>query len=342
LPEGWVREYAFLEVPCDRAPWLDTGLSLEAGERVTTFAEGRTRLTGTDIHIDASYQLWCRVGETGEIYRGTRASHTVAVAGAGRLYLASYFPGEWATKTGELATPPEAYGQVSGSLTVLVIRWSVDPLEGLRGLAALGDVNGLIASEIDRLTSPVAPPEGWHYLWFIGPAEIYHRCRDQEAAICCETHRDVGLLLKDATFPLAPGTLLRWNWKVDRLPSAVREDTLPTHDYLSIAVEFDNGQDLTYYWSAELPVGTGYRCPIPTWTGRETHVVVRSGRDGLGTWLAEERDLHRDYLKYIGSPVPARIVRVWLIALSIFQRGEGQCRYSDIVLTDGDRVEAVR
>ena len=28
-----------------------------------------------------------------------------------------------------------------------------------------------------------------------------------------------------------------------------------THDYLSIAVEFDNGQDLTSLWSSALPVG---------------------------------------------------------------------------------------
>ena len=344
LPPGWVREHAFVDVPCDRPPWLDSGIDLAEGEQVTTFVDGRTRLNGTDIHIGAAYQLWCRVGEAGEIYRGTRASHTAEVGRSGRLYLASYFPGEWATATGELATPPQAYQQVSGTLTVLVVRWSVSPLEGLRSLAALGDVNGLVASEISRLTDPVAPPEGWHYLWFIGPAEIYRRCRGpgDEPAICCDTHRDVGLLLKDVSLPLEPGTRLRWSWKVDQLPSSLREDTLPTHDYLSIAVEFDNGQDITYYWSAELPVGTAYRCPIPTWTARETHVVVRSGSTELGRWLAEERDLHRDYVEHIGGPVPARIVRVWLIALSVFQGGEGKCRYRDIAFTAGDRTEPVR
>jgi hypothetical protein len=51
---------------------------------------------------------------------------------------------------------------------------------------------------------------------------------------------------------------------MDELMSKVREDNLITHDYLSIAVEFDTGQDITYYWSSELPVGAGFRCPIPT------------------------------------------------------------------------------
>ena len=270
LPKGVVREHAFVDVPSDRAPWVDTGIDLAARERITTFTVGRTHLKGTDIWIGPDYQLWCRVGPEGEIFRGTRASHTAAVATSGRLYLASYFPGEWATSTGQLATPDEAYEQVTGGLTVLVVRWGLDPLDGLRRMAGVGDVGGLIASEIERLSHPVVPPEGWSYLWFVGPAEIYRACRgrDQEPAICCETHRDVGLLQKPVSLPLHPDTTLRWAWRVDLLPSEVREDTLPTHDYLSIAVEFDNGQDITYYWSAELPIGTAYRCPIPTWTRR--------------------------------------------------------------------------
>jgi hypothetical protein len=92
-----------------------------------------------------------------------------------------------------------------------------------------------------------------------------------------------------------------------KLLSAVAEDTFPTHDYLSVAVEFDNGQDITYFWSSELPLETTFRCPIPTWTARETHVVVRSGLDDLGKWLSEKRDLFKDYAERIGGPMPERL-----------------------------------
>ena len=91
--------------------------------------------------------------------------------------------------------------------------------------------------------------------------------------------------------PLKPGTKLSWAWRMEQLPSKVPEDTFPTHDYLSVAVEFDNGQDITYFWSCELPPETTFRCPIPTWTHRETHVVVGSGLDDVGRCLSEERDL---------------------------------------------------
>ena len=113
-----------------------------------------------------------------------------------------------------------------------------------------------------------------------------------------------------------------------------------THDYLSIAVEFDNGQDLTYYWSVNLPPETAFRCPLPNWQARETHLVVRSGQEGLGLWLEEERNLYTDYQRAIGKP-PSRVVRVRLIAVSLFQRLEGQCEYGAIEVVSGDRVLTV-
>jgi hypothetical protein len=117
---------------------------------------------------------------------------------------------------------------------------------------------------------------------------------------------------------------------MEELPSKTREDTLPTHDYLSIAAEFDNGQDMTCFWSSELPVDTGFRCPIPSWAARETHVVARSGLGGLGQWFDEERDVYADYVANIGSPVPGNIVRVWLIAVSLFQHSDGRCQYAGV------------
>ena len=157
---------------------------------------------------------------------------------------------------------------------------------------------------------------------------------DGHACIRCRTHGDVGILQRDVDLPLKASSEISWRWCVEQLPSTLREDTLPSHDYLSLAVEFDDGRDITYYWSSHLPVGTGYDCPLPNWSGKEFHVVARSGREGLGTWHEERRNLYADYRKYMGEP-PARIVRVWLIANSIFQRGEGACDYADILLHSG-------
>ena len=57
---------------------------------------------------------------------------------------------------------------------------------------------------------------------------------------------------------------------------------MPTHDYMSIAVKFDDGKDLTFFWSRDLPVDTAFHCPLPGWKQREIHVVARSGTAELG------------------------------------------------------------
>ena len=341
-PPHLVRDSAFAVLPAD-LPWFDTGIELTAGEQVTVFAVGRVWVVrALDLWAPPDFQLWYRIGDTGEVFRGTRCSHTFTVRETGRLFLGNYFPGEWATRTGGLSVPADAYRQNEGGLCVAVVRWAVPPLEGLQQLVSLGDVASLLSSEIDRLVHPVTPPQGWEYLWFVGPAEIYTAGppAPQRPSIQCYTHRDGAILHTDVSMPLTPDTRLRWAWKMDRLPSQEREDQFHTHDYLSIAVEFDNGQDLTYFWSAALPPETGFRCPMPAWQGRETHVVVRSGHDGLGRWWQEERPLYSDYQRWVGPP-PTRIVRVWLIANSMFRRREGQCEYGAIELQAGETTVTV-
>jgi hypothetical protein len=340
LPPGLSTAHAFHWLPATQPPWFDTGIDLEPGEPVTVMANGRVFLSrALDIWVGPSFQLWCRVGERGPVFRGTRATNTFTARQRGRLWLASYFPGEWADPSGRLGTPAEGYAQVSGGMSVLVVKWTpgADVHRLFRDFARDTRVPGLVLAEAERFDQPVPAPEQWDYLWYLGPGEIFRagRTPDGRTAIGCHTHGDVGILRREARAPLAPGTRLRWSWRVDELPTDLAEDTLPSHDYLSIAVEFDDGQDLTYYWSAALPEGTVYRCPLPTWKDKETHVVVRCGTAGLGRWLDEERDLHADYARILGGPA-REVVRVWLIANSLFQRGHGRCEYASIHLVTNE------
>jgi hypothetical protein len=343
IPPGILSEHRFVDLPAQQPPWTSTGLSLQRDQAVTWIATGRVYLSrALDIWVDPSFQLWARIGESGPVFRGTRATHTFCAAHQGDLQLASYFPGEWNDARGTLGSGAQDYAKVSGGMCALVLVWQPG-LEVARWLAthaASGPSNtpAPILAEIGRLAAPVGTPDGWAYLWYLGPGEIYRadKAPSGAPAICCETHGDVGILRRDTPMALEPGTRLLWHWRVDALPAWLREDSLPSHDYVSIAVEFDDGQDLTYYWSAELPVGTVYRCPLPTWKDKETHVVVRSGAAELGRWLEEERDVHADYACIIGGKARA-IVRVWLIANSLFQRGRGRCTYAAIRLVGPHR-----
>jgi hypothetical protein len=131
---------------------------------------------------------------------------------------------------------------VSGGMTVLLVRWA--PGVNVAGLLGACDGPDPVQAEAARLATDLQPPEGWDYLWYLGPGEIFRPgtpLPSGQPTLCCDTHGDVGILRRPVPTPLEPGTALRWRWRVDALPADLREDTLPSHDYLSIAVEFDDG-----------------------------------------------------------------------------------------------------
>jgi hypothetical protein len=318
-------------VPGDVPPWTDTGLHLEAGDRLSVLAEGRVVLSEElGLWFGPRVYLWRRIGVGGPVFRAARETATHRAPHAGRFALGIY-PGAWTTPAGdyEAATP------FAGGFAALLLRWRSDPRRGLAAVDALLSGDPLVRSELERLDTPIAKPEGWEPLWYVGDTDVFEAVRlDGRAVIRARVSNDAGILKRPVSAPLTPCTRLRWAWRFHELPSRVAENQLHTHDYLSLAVEFENGQDLTYTWSAALPEGTTYRCPLPWWDQRETHAVIRTGRSALGAWHAEERRPYEDYRAAIGEP-PARIVGVWLIAVSLFGHGRGEADFADIVVDDG-------
>jgi hypothetical protein len=117
-------------------------------------------------------------------------------ADSGRLFLGSYFPGEWSTRTGGISVGTDAYRGMEGSLHVVVIRWAADPLQSLKQLMTEGHVGSLLASEADRLEHGVKPPDGWEYLWFLGPSKMYSTgevAPSKRPSIACYAHRDAAI-----------------------------------------------------------------------------------------------------------------------------------------------------
>lgn len=341
-----IATYTVVHLDAEHAPWTDSGLTLAAGDRVTVLLQGRAWLSRHyDISLEAPLQVWRRIGDDGRITRSIDATDTFTADRAGPLQIKN-LPLRWldpqggAQESGVRGNPDGG-----GGVSIALIRWSPQANIGaaLATLARQPNAPAWAAPALARLQTPPSAPDGWTYLWELGPAEIFRETRatgddgGPTRRMHAHTRNDVAILQTAADAPLSPDTELRWSWKVDRLPGRSAENTVITHDYLSIAVEFDNGQDLTYLWSSALPVGEVFRCPLPGWKDRETHVVARSGAADLGKWLNESRNVWRDYAQAIGGEPPKRIVRVWLIANSVFGRGEGQAQFGNIRLGAGGR-----
>ncbi|MFI5316986.1 MAG: DUF3047 domain-containing protein [Myxococcota bacterium] len=337
-----IAEARVVRMPGNVPPWTDTGVRIAKGDEVSILAEGRVVTSeAAGLSFRPRFALWGRIAGRGPIWTGTRDTQTFRAERDGALELAIY-NGEWKTPDGKLATPVEAYAGVTGAIEALVVRWRGEGRPGLEAVRAAAPSEPLFAAELDRLASPAVRPAGWSYLWFLGQSEVYRTQRGKGShSIACRCEDDVAILRRSIDLPLGSDTEIRWRWKVDQLPSRAPEDTLLCHDYLSVALEFENGRDLSWFWSSSLAPETSFACPIPQWTPRETHLVVRSGASGLGAWQSERRSVQADYRAAIGEP-PRRIVAVWLIAASVFQHGEGLAEFAEIaVQSAGKTVEVI-
>lgn len=316
------------ELPAGSADWTHVA-SLPAGSHCTLLACGRVALSrALGIGAGPKAALWYRL-DGGPAHKIRDDAQNLYTAQGAKLELIATIPGEFSSENGHFGSDvPRA--NVSGALLAAVVVWQDDGGAGLRAAAAREPALFAAATASEAAT----PPGDWRYLWRLGEGRIYAPCQDEDETLCCHTDGDVGILQHPVSAPLDEELRLSWQWLAERLPSTLPEHTQPTHDYLSIAVEFDNGLDLTYMWSAALAIDTVFRCPLSWWDQRETHWVIRNNPEELGRWLSEERTLLADYRAAIGGTPPARVVGVWLIANSLFQGGVGACRYREIALLD--------
>ena len=329
-----------ISLPGDRPPWTSTGLRVEAGDTVTLLGSGFIRWSeGRDVGAGSKFHLWGRV-PGGEIFGCTQDTATVTVDRTGELELCVY-KGVWADRSGALATGDGPYRRNHGALDVAVLRWpaGTDPVEGLERLDDPTLDQGLVDAERERLRHPITQPPGWTHLVDFGTTDIFRAAQvDARPAIEIVCADDAGIIQKPVSLALDPTTTFEWRWRVDALPSTTAEDSTWTHDHLSVAVEFDSGRDLTWFWIAALkPVEGTFDCPVRGWTHRETHMPVRSGVEGIGQFHRERRIVWEDHRRFMGEP-PTAIVAVWLIAVSHFSRATGRATFADLTLTTGDQV----
>lgn len=334
-------DVAQVRVDARSEPWTSTGLVATQGAPITWLANGDSWIgSRRGTHLDAALQLRVRTGVAGPAVAGTGATFTTAASHNGPIELCALFPGELRGSEERVEydrTLPRALFR--GGFDVAVAAWPSGTDVGARlADAAEQDPTGLCRRELKRLRDPIAPPAGWEPHQHVPLAGLHHQ-HDGEVSVLSRGR--VEIVCCTARAPLTEALRLRWRWRMDQLPARRAEDTLLTHDYMSVAVEFDDGRDLSYHWSVALPKETSYRCPLPHWRKREWHLVVRSGSVGLGEWHHEERALAPDRAKAIGGATPREVVRVWLIVTCASQGGEARGSYADIALVDRDATVQV-
>ena len=246
-------------------------------------------------------------------------------------------------------------------------------LRALTALAAAIAIGGATAAGESAGGHPIAPfsaatpggpmPAGWIPLVFphILRHTAYSLVRDAEAGVVvrAESRASASGLIDRLDLPAADWPRISWRWKVDKAIangdvtrregddyaarvyvsfrySPERVPPLVRLKYAAMRIlygEYPPHAGLNYIWDAHAPVGTVVPNP---YADRVRMIVVESGTDHLGRWLAYERDVVADYRAAFGEDPPP-ISGVGLMTDSDDTGESAVAYYGDIALA---RAEA--
>ena len=315
------------------AGWVSSGLRVATGDEVAIFADGKMEAMG--LVFEPRFLLWYRVGAEGDATSLVFNQDTFVAPADGEVFLTVRPPGlYWSDRRG---TYPEGFSDapaVPVDVKVDLLRFNGAAASGLSALATAGDAAAKAALESSAARKRL--PAGFESLWFLGRGNVWaDGASDGRPGITAETNDDSDIVKKVLDIPLTPNSEITFDWRYDAVPALGPETEQQFHDYVSIAVEFDNGQDLTWLRSSHLEAGTHFHCPLAWWDTRETHYVLQGAEAPLGEWSTHKRNVLADYATAIGGAPPTRIVGVWFIGNSLFGRQRAAASFADVAIIDG-------
>ncbi len=130
--------------------------------------------------------------------------------------------------------------------------------------------------------------------------------------------------------------ILRWRWRVDKLPEGADERYKETGDSAAgIYVYFPSGfrkwnpKAIKYVWSAtELPKGSVTKSP---YASRTKIVILENRFSPLGKWIEERVNIKRDYERFFGKKLK-KAKGIGIMTDTDNTRSEAIAYYDDIVL----------
>jgi hypothetical protein len=330
---GPVAERVHLRLANAMAGWVPSGMTVAAGDNLALFGSGQLEAAGV---WEPRHLLWYRIGEDGDANQFAANLELVSAQTDGQLYLTLRPAGIlWTDRRGTYPDGFTSAPAVPTDLGVELVRLNGNHDSALRTMAAAGETQA--QALLDSLAARNSLPEGFDYLWFLSRANVWaDGAGDGRPGISADTSDDFGIVKRPLDLPLNEATRFRFDWRYNAVPARGPETLAEHHDYLSIALEFDNGQDLTWMWSAELPQDTHFACPLPGWENRETHWVLQTGAEGVGGWYSHDRPVLEDYRASIDGEPPSRIVGIWFIANSVFGRQRGAASFAEVTIANGE------
>ncbi|MEK6657438.1 MAG: DUF3047 domain-containing protein [Nitrospirota bacterium] len=151
-------------------------------------------------------------------------------------------------------------------------------------------------------------PKGWELKEWKGKGEIIIENEDGFSFIHLKSSKNSFALHKELNFNIKEYPVITWRWKVSSLPEGADVRDSKTDDQAAqIYVVFPkfpamiNSRLIGYIWETSAPAGS----VITSKKNSNTkYIVIQSGKERLGEWLEEKRNVYADYKMLFNEEPP--------------------------------------
>ncbi|OGW51526.1 MAG: hypothetical protein A2Z50_07765 [Nitrospirae bacterium RBG_19FT_COMBO_42_15] len=151
-------------------------------------------------------------------------------------------------------------------------------------------------------------PKGWELKEWKGKGEIIFENEDGIPFIHLKSSKNSFALHKELNFNIKEYPVITWRWKVSSLPDGADVRNRKTDDQAAqIYIVFPkfpamiNSRVVGYIWETSAPAGSVITSTKYSYT---KYIVLRSGKERLGEWLEEKRNVYADYKMLFNEEPP--------------------------------------
>lgn len=138
---------------------------------------------------------------------------------------------------------------------------------------------------------------------------------------------------KEVKLSAAEYPFLEWRWKVTQLPEGGDARIKKANDQAAqIYLVFPkfpatvNSRVVGYIWDSTAPEGAHITSPV---SPHIKYIVVRSGKEKIGAWIQENRNVYQDYKALFGEEPPV-LEKVFLMIDSDNTKSIAECYFGNI------------
>jgi len=148
-------------------------------------------------------------------------------------------------------------------------------------------------------------PEDWSVKVWRGTPEFELVKEHKGTVLKLRSHQSNVALYKEVNVDLAQYPNLSWEWKVTELPvhgdarnGELDDQAAGIYVVFPKFPAFLNSRIIGYVWESEIPQGTILKSHNDS---RIHYVVMRSGKEKVGEWVREMRNVGQDYERIFGE-----------------------------------------